>query len=144
MHFDWRELLVTTRENRHGSWLAILIVIIATKSTIQVWLGGPISDTYALIVLTAVLTATYGLFRLLEVFNSPGFRTRYLVRGVNVVFMSLILLGQFFISDILGKALVLLALIAIEFNLVSLYMEYTGRSFHALKRLRDWIRNSSK
>jgi len=132
MHIDLKGLLVPTKDSRHGSWLAVLIAIIAVRSIIEIWIGGPTNETFALAVVTAVLTATYGLFRIIEVFNTPGFKVRYLVRSVNVLFMSLILLGQFVLNDLLGKTLLLIALIAIEFNLISMYIEYTGKGKRAL------------
>jgi hypothetical protein len=132
MHIDLKGLLVPTKDSRHGSWLAVLILIIAVRSTIEVWIGGPTNETFALAVVTAVLTATYGLFRIIEVFNTPGFKVRYLVRSVNVLFMSLILLGQFILNDLLGRTLLLIALVAIEFNLISMYIEYTGKGKGAL------------
>jgi hypothetical protein len=137
MHVDLKELLVPTKGSRHGSWLAVLIVIIAAKSTIEVWIGGPTNETYALVIVTAVLSATYGMFRLVEVFNTPGFKVRYMVRSVNVFFMILILLGQFVLHESLGRTLLLIALVAIEFNLVSIYMEYTGKGKHLFKG-RSW------
>lgn len=127
MHVDIKGLLVPTKDARHGGWLAVLIIIIAIRSIFEVIVGGPSDETYALAIVTAALTATYGLFRLIEVFNSPGFKVRYLVRSVNIFFMVIILLGQFVLHDVLGRALLLLALIAIEFNLVSIYLEYTGK-----------------
>ena len=141
MHIDLKGLLVPTKDSRHGSWLAVLIVIIAVRSTIEVWIGGPTNETFALAVVTSVLTATYGLFRMIEVFNSPGFKVRYLVRSVNVLFMSLILLGQFILNDLLGRTLLLIALVAIEFNLISMYIEYTGKG---KKLLVLWSRKKGK
>ncbi|OPY33090.1 MAG: hypothetical protein A4E32_00763 [Methanomassiliicoccales archaeon PtaU1.Bin124] len=135
MHIDLKGLLVPTKDSRHGSWLAAIIAIIATRSVIMAWVGGPSNETLALTVVTAVLTATYALFRIIELFNSPGFRVRYLVRSVNVVFMTLILLGQFVLNDFLGRTLLLIALVAIEFNLVSMYLEYTGKGRRAAARI---------
>jgi hypothetical protein len=144
MHINIRELLVPTRDSRHGSWLAVLIIIIAARSTIEVWIGGPTNETFALAVVTAVLTGTYGLFRLIDVFNAPGFKVRYLVRSVNILFMSLILLGQFILQDILGQTLFLLALLAIEFNLISMYLEYTGKGRSALRKWTGLLRKRKR
>ena len=80
-----------------------------------------------MVALTAVATATYGLLRFVELLAMPGFRMRYLVRSLNVAFMGVILLGEYIFSDTLGRTLVLLALIAIEINLVSIFAEYTGK-----------------
>lgn len=141
MHIDLKGLLVPTKDSRHGSWLAVLIVMIAVRSTVEIWIGGPTNESFALAIVTAVLTATYGLFRLIDVFNSPGFKVRYLVRSVNVLFMSLILLGQFILNDLLGRTLLLIALIAIEFNLISMYIEYTGKGKKVLVR---WLNKNRK
>ena len=79
------------------------------------------------VALTALATATYGMLRFVELLAAPGFRMRYLVRSLNVVFMGVILLGEYIFSSMLGRLLVLLALVAIEINLVSIFAEYTGR-----------------
>lgn len=103
------------------------MIFVATRSVIEVWTGSDQGDKYLVVALTAVATATYGLLRFVELLASPGFRMRYLVRSLNVGFMGIILLGQYIFSDTLGRLLVLLALIAIEVNLVSMYAEYTGK-----------------
>jgi hypothetical protein len=113
--------------SRTSTWFALLMIFVATRSVIEVWTGTDQGDKYLVVALTAAVTATYGLLRFVEVLALPGFRTRYLVRSLNVGFMAIILLGEYFLSDMLGRLLVLLALIAIEINLVSLYAEYTGR-----------------
>jgi hypothetical protein len=103
------------------------MVFVATRSVIEIWTGSDQGDKYVIVALTAVATATYGLLRFVELLASPGFRMRYLVRSLNVVFMGVILLGEYIFSSMLGRMLVLLALIAIEINLVSIFAEYTGR-----------------
>jgi hypothetical protein len=113
--------------SRTSTWFALLLVFIATRSVIEIWTGTDQGDRYLVIGLTALATGTYGLLRFVEVLASPGFRMRYLVRTLNVVFMGVILLGEYIFSSMLGRILVLLALIAIEINLVSMYAEYTGR-----------------
>jgi hypothetical protein len=110
-----------------STWFALLMVFVATRSVIEVWTGGDQGDKYLVIALTAVASATYGLLRFVEVLALPGFKTKYLVRTLNVMFMGIILLGEYIFSDTLGRLLVLLALIAIEINLVSIFAEYTGR-----------------
>jgi hypothetical protein len=110
-----------------STWFALLMVFIATRSVIEVWTGSDQGDKYLVVGLTAVVTATYGLLRFVELLASPGFRMRYLVRSLNVAFMAVIMLGEYIFSDTLGRVLVLLALIAIEINLVSIFAEYTGR-----------------
>jgi hypothetical protein len=110
-----------------STWFALLLIFVATRSVIEVWTGSDQGDKYLVIGLTAVATATYGLLRFVEVLASPGFRTKYLVRSLNVALMGIILLGEYIFSTELGRVLVLLSLIAIEINLVSMYAEYTGR-----------------
>ena len=114
----------------------MLMVFVATRSVIEVWTGSDQGDKYLVVALTAVATATYGLLRFVELLASPGFRMRYLVRSLNVAFMGVILLGEYIFSDTLGRVLVLLALIAIEINLVSMFAEYTGRFKRLAARLR--------
>ena len=103
------------------------MVFVATRSVIEIWTGSDQGDKYLVVALTAVATATYGLLRFVELLAQPGFRMRYLVRSLNVVFMGIILLGEYIFSDALGRVLVLLSLVAIEINLVSIYAEYTGK-----------------
>jgi hypothetical protein len=113
--------------SRTSTWFALLMVFIATRSVIEVWTGSDQGDKYLVVGLTAAATATYGLLRFVELLALPGFKMRYLVRSLNVVFMGVILLGEYIFSSMLGRILVLLALVAIEINLVSIYAEYTGR-----------------
>ena len=113
--------------SRTSTWFALLMIFVATRSVIEVWTGSDQGDKYLVVALTAVATATYGLLRFVELLASPGFRMRYLVRSLNVTFMGIILLGEYIFSDVLGRVLVLLALIAIEINLVSIFAEYTGK-----------------
>jgi hypothetical protein len=113
--------------SRTSTWFALLMVFVATRSVIEVWTGSDQGDKYLVVALTAVATATYGLLRFVELLASPGFRMRYLVRSLNVTFMGVILLGEYIFSDMLGRILVLLSLIAIEINLVSIFAEYTGK-----------------
>ena len=103
------------------------MIFVASRSVIEIWTGSDQGDKYLVVGLTAVATATYGLLRFVELLASPGFRMSYLVRSLNVGFMVIILLGEFIFSTELGRILVLLALIAIEINLVSIFAEYTGR-----------------
>jgi hypothetical protein len=110
-----------------STYFGVLMVFIATRSIIEVWTGTDQGDKYVVIALTALITATYGLLRFVEYLSNPGFKIRYLVRTLNVVMMSIILLGEYVFSDALGRILVLLALVAIEINLVSIYAEYTGK-----------------
>jgi hypothetical protein len=114
-------------QSRTSTWFALLLVFVATRSVIEIWTGTDQGDRYLVIGLTALATGTYGLLRFVEVLASPGFRMRYLVRSLNVVFMGVILLGEYIFSSMLGRILVLLSLIAIEINLVSMYAEYTDR-----------------
>jgi hypothetical protein len=113
--------------SRTSTWFALLMVFIATRSVIEVWTGSDQGDKYLVVGLTAAATATYGLLRFVELLALPGFKVRYLVRSLNVLFMGVILLGEYIFSSMLGRILVLLALVAIEINLVSIYAEYTGR-----------------
>jgi hypothetical protein len=92
------------------------------------------------VALTAVATATYGLLRFVELLALPGFRMRYLVRSLNVAFMGVILLGEYIFSDMLGRVLVLLALLAIEINLVSIFAEYTGK----FKRIAGFLKRRKR
>ncbi len=124
--------------SRTSTWFALLMIFVATRSVIEVWTGSDQGDKYLVVALTAVATATYGLLRFVELLSSPGFKMRYLVRSLNVGFMGVILLGQYIFSDTLGRLLVLLALIAIEINLVSLYAEYTGKFKHIAFIFNRW------
>lgn len=126
--------------SRTSTWFALLMVFIATRSVIEVWTGSDQGDKYLVVGLTAAATATYGLLRFVEVLALPGFKMRYLVRSLNVLFMGVILLGEYIFSSMLGRILVLLALVAIEINLVSIYAEYTGR----LKRVTDLLRRRKR
>jgi hypothetical protein len=120
-------MLIPTKESRHGTFFALLLAFIAVRSLIEVFTNEPSTTTYVLVGVTAILTITYGLLRFVEVFNAPGLSVRYFVRSVNISFMALILLGEFFIQDMMGQMLLILSLLAIEFNLISIYAEYTGR-----------------
>ena len=113
--------------SRTSTWFALLMIFVATRSVIEVWTGSDQGDKYLVVALTALATATYGLLRFVELLAAPGFKTRYLVRSLNLVFMGLILLGEYIFSTMLGRLLVLLALVAIEINLISIFAEYTGR-----------------
>jgi hypothetical protein len=124
---DLKRLLIPTKESRHGTFFALLLAFIAVRSMIEVFTNEPSTTTYVLVGVTAILTITYGLLRFVEVFNAPGLSVRYFVRSVNITFMVLILLGEFFIQDMMGQMLLILSLLAIEFNLISIYAEYTGR-----------------
>ena len=68
------------------------------------------TTTYVLIGVTAILTATYGLLRFVEVFNAPGLSVRYFVRSVNITFMVIILMGEFFYQEMMGQILLIMAL----------------------------------
>jgi hypothetical protein len=126
--------------SRTSTWFALLMVFVATRSVIEVWTGSDQGDKYLVVGLTAVATATYGLLRFVEVLSVPGFKTRYLVRSLNVAFMGVILLGEYIFSSMLGRILVLLALVAIEINLVSMFAEYTGK----FRRLAGWLRRRER
>ena len=65
---------------------------------------------------------------------------RYLVRSLNVAFMAVIMLGEYIFSDTLGRVLVLVALVAIEINLVSIFAEYTGK----FKRLARFLKRRKR
>ncbi len=114
--------------SRTSTWFALLMVFIATRSVIEVWTGSDQGDKYLVVALTAAATATYGLLRFVELLALPGFKMRYLVRSLNVLFMGVILLGEYIFSRMLGRVLVLLALVAIEINLVSNLAEYHGKA----------------
>ena len=116
------------------------LIFVASRSVIEIWTGSDQGDKYLVVGLTAVAQMTYGLLRFVEFLASPGFRTRYLVRSLNVGFMGVILLGEYLLSSMLGRVLVLLALIAIEINLVSMFAEYTGR----FKRLSGMLRRGHR
>ena len=126
--------------SRTSTWFALLMVFVATRSVIEIWTGSDQGDKYLVVCLTAVATATYGLLRFVEVLASPGFQMRYLVRSLNVAFMGVILLGEYLLSSMLGRVLVLLALIAIQINLVSIFSEYAGR----FKRLSGMLRRGHR
>jgi hypothetical protein len=126
--------------SRTSTWFALLMVFVATRSVIEVWTGSDQGDKYLVVALTAVATGTYGLLRFVELLALPGFRMRYLVRSLNVAFMGVILLGEYIFSDMLGRVLVLLALIAIEINLVSIFAEYTGK----FKRLARFLKRRKR
>ena len=126
--------------SRTSTWFALLMVFVATRSVIEVWTGSDQGDKYLVVALTAVVTATYGLLRFVELLALPGFRMRYLVRSLNVAFMGIILLGEYIFSDMLGRVLVLLALIAIEINLVSIFAEYTGK----FKRIAGFLKRRKR
>ncbi len=120
-------MLIPTKESRHGTFFAILLAFIAVRSLIEVFTNEPSTTTYVLVGVTSILTITYGLLRFVEVFNAPGLSVRYFVRSVNITFMVLILLGEFYFEEMMGQMLLILSLVAIEFNLISIYAEYTGR-----------------
>jgi len=135
--------LASLFDRTHAStWYALLMVFIATRSVIEVWTGTDQGDKYLVVALTALVTATYGLLRFVELLALPGFRMRYLVRSLNVTFMGLILLGEYIFSGMLGRLLVLMALIAIEINLVSIFAEYTGK-FKRLTSLLKWKKSGN-
>ncbi|HSV42186.1 MAG TPA: hypothetical protein VLH13_02110, partial [Methanomassiliicoccales archaeon] len=77
----WKELVARFRptQDRYGSFFAVIIAVIAVRSIIEVYLHGEDPLSYVFILLTGILTASYGLFRFLEVFQSPGLGVRYLV-----------------------------------------------------------------
>jgi hypothetical protein len=126
--------------SRTSTWFALLMVFVATRSVIEVWTGSDQGDKYLVVALTAAVTATYGLLRFVELLALPGFRMRYLVRSLNVAFMAVILLGEYIFSSMLGRVLVLLALVAIEINLVSIFAEYTGK----FKRLAGLLKRRNR
>jgi hypothetical protein len=124
---DLKRVLIPTKESRHGTFFAILLAFIAIRSIFEIFTNELDTTTYVLIGVTALLTATYGLLRFVEVFNAPGLSVRYFVRSVNITFMIVILMGEFYYEDMMGQILLIMALLAIEFNLISIYAEYTGR-----------------
>ena len=64
---------------------------------------------------------------------------RYLVCSLKMAFMGIILLGEYIFSDLLVRVLVLLALTAIEINLVSIFAEYRKfRRFSGFLKRRKW------
>jgi hypothetical protein len=139
MHVDWKSFLFPTKDSRHGNWIVFLIMLVAGRAIVLVWVGEHSAQTYTMIFLSSMLTMTYGALRLVEILNVPGFKVKYMVRSANVVFMLLILIGEFFWTEMIGQALLLIALTAIEFNLISMFLEYTGKDKwlrHQLKRLR--------
>jgi hypothetical protein len=139
MHVDWRSFLFPTKDSRHGNWIVFLIVLITGRAIVLVWVGDHSTHTFLLIFLSSMLTMTYGFLRLVEVLNMPGFKVKYMVRSANVIFMLLILIGELFWTEVIGQTLLVLALLAIEFNLVSMFLEYTGKDKwlrHQLKRLK--------
>ncbi|MFA5313189.1 MAG: hypothetical protein WC375_07750 [Methanomassiliicoccales archaeon] len=139
MHADWKSFLFPTKDSRHGNWIVFLIVLVTGRAIVLVWAGDHSAHTLLLIFLSSMLTMTYGFLRLVEVLNVPGFKVKYMVRSANIVFMLLILIGELFWTEVIGQALLVLALVAIEFNLVSMFLEYTGRDRwlrRQLKRLR--------
>lgn len=124
---DLKRVLIPTKESRHGTFFAILLAFIAARSILEIFTNELDTTTYVLVGVTAILTATYGLLRFVEVFNAPGLSVRYFVRSVNITFMVVILMGEFFYEEMMGQLLLIMALLAIEFNLISIYAEYTGR-----------------
>ena len=112
--------------SRTSTWFALLMVFIATRSVIEVWTGSDQGDKYLVVALTAAATATYGLLRFVEKHGIarlqdeiPGPLAQRAVHGGHPA-------GRVHLfSSMLGRVLVLLALAAIEINLVSIYAEYT-------------------
>ncbi|QLH74585.1 MAG: hypothetical protein HPY73_03380 [Methanomassiliicoccales archaeon] len=138
MHIDWKGLLFPTKDSRHGNWIVLMIMFVTGRAIVLVWVGDRSEHTYLLIFLSSMLTLTYGALRLVELLNVPGFKVRYMVRSANVIFMIMILIGELFYHEMMGRALLVLALLAIEFNLVSMFIEYTGKDQwlrHQLRRL---------
>ncbi|MCE5295771.1 MAG: hypothetical protein LLG16_01530 [Euryarchaeota archaeon] len=138
MHVDRRSFLFPTKDSRHGNWIVFLIVLVTGRAIVLVWVGDHSAHTFLLIFLSSMLTMTYGFLRLVEVLNMPGFKVRYMVRSANVIFMLLILIGELFWTEVIGQTLLVLALLAIEFNLVSMFLEHKGKDRwlrHQLKRL---------
>jgi hypothetical protein len=135
---DLKRFLIPTKESRHGTFFAILLAFIAARSIFEIFTNELDTTTYVLVGVTALLTATYGLLRFVEVFNAPGLSVRYFVRSVNIVFMIVILMGEFYYQEMMGQVLLIIALLAIEFNLISIYAEYTGR-FSRTKRFLMYV-----
>jgi len=142
MHFDrkvnWKSFLFPTKDSRHGNWIVFLIMLVTGRAIVLAWIGSDTPQTYLYIFLSSVLTMTYGALRLVEFLNVPGFKVRYMVRSANVIFMLLILIGEFLWTEVLGQMLLVLSLLAIEFNLVSMFAEYTGKDKwlrHQLRKL---------
>ena len=110
-----------------GNWLALVLLFVAARSVMEVFTGDDQGDKYVVILLTALLSITYALLRVSGFFSEPGFRMPYLVRIFNVIFIMLILLGMYQYQEYLGKLLTIICLLAIEINLISLYVTYTHK-----------------
>jgi hypothetical protein len=110
-----------------GNWLALVLIFVAARSIMEVFSGSDQGDKYVVILLTALLSITYALLRVSGFFTEPGFRMPYIVRIFNVIFIMLILLGMYQYQQYLGKMLTIICLLAIEINLISLYVTYTSK-----------------
>ena len=113
--------------SRTSTWFALLMVFVATRSVIEIWTGSDQGDKYLVVgvdggghgdLRAAPFRRAAGIARVQD--EIPGAVAERGVHGDHPA-------GRVHLLHQLGRMLVLLALIAIEINLVSIFAEYTGK-----------------